>query len=226
MTVTKGITCLLFIAALVSPATVKAQEPTTGSRFADRGRLEIGLGASVITNNAFIRQGFFSWRVAVHLHERVAVDLRWFAREFGGDLARKPLINQFDQRAETIPDEAAPSISRAVFAFTPGILVTPVHVEDQGVAALSISIFAGAGLVRTLDEEELQPQEPFDDQTLPSVTAGLSMRLKLKNTVAFSAHPQLAIYTEKVTRVESEPSKVLSPLLLTFQVSILTPNMR
>lgn len=218
---------LLVLAACLLPCSLAVAEeipdPFESWQYGDRGRLEIGVGAAGITNDPFVRRGGPTLRVGIHLFEAVAIDLRFFIMPDGGDKDLKGLTHMLMATKEVVPD-----ISRMLFAFTPGVLYTPLHVEDWGIGALDFSLFVGGGIVYTEEDEELIfVSEEYGTQVHPAFTYGVNLRIKLADVVAFSLMPQVIHHDEEVERYDfSEGPLVESKanLMLNAQISFLTPE--
>jgi len=217
---------LLVLSLCVAPCTTglaqDAPDPFESWQYGDRGRLEIGVGGGGITNDPFLRRGGVSWRVGIHLFELLAVDLRWLLMPGRGEGDLKDLTSYL-----TATNEVTPDISRVLFAFTPGILFTPLHVEDWGVGALDFSLFVGGGILRTEEDEELvMPTEEYAVQIHPAFSFGMNLRVKIADVVALSVMPQMIRHEEEVQRTDSDEMVVESKANLVFnaQISFLTPE--
>ena len=216
---------LLLALCLAPVSTALAQEapdPFDSWQYGDRGRFEIGFGAGGITNDPFLRRGGFTWRVGIHLFEMLAIDLRWFLMPDRGADDLKDLTAYLAETSEVVPD-----ISRVLFAFTPGVLYTPLHVEDWGVASLDFSLFVGAGMMHTVEDEELiDTTEEYAVQTHPAFSYGVNLRIKLDDVVAFSIMPQVIHHDEDVQLAFSEELFIESKanVMLNAQISFLTPE--
>jgi len=211
---------LLIATVFACPA--RADGPFDDWMYSDRGRVEIAVGLGGVTNDPFLKRLYVVPRVALHVHEVLAVDLRFFLSPNLGDSDLSNLAGKLQHQKEVVPD-----ISRILFAFTPGVLLTPLHLEDDGIAAFDLSLFAGAGLVVTEDDRDLisvTPEgEPYFEQTHPVLAFGLSARLMLDPGVAFGFHPQWNTHVEQVHREDGMNLETKQNFFLVFSVSFLTP---
>jgi len=207
----------------IQPASASPADPFSTWAYGDRGRLEFGFGAGGVTNDPFLWRGGFTWRVGIHFFELLALDMRWF---LSPDREADDLKGLTHMLIET--KELAPDISRMTFAFTPGVLFTPLHAEDGGIASLDLSLFVGGGIVHTEDDENLIlcPSEYVDylEQDHPAFTYGVNLRIKLEDVVAFTVLPQLIHHTEEVPSSWGLNEETKNNWLLNFQVSFLTPE--
>jgi len=212
----------VYLIASAGPASAQTADPFESWAYGDRGRLEFGFGAGGVTNDPFLWRGGVTWRVGIHFFELLALDMRWFlAPESEEDHDLKDLTNQLLHRNEITPD-----ISRMLFAFTPGVLFTPLHAEDGGIASLDLSFFVGGGIVHTKEDEAFLygGSKDYIEQDHPAFTYGVSLRIKLDDVVAFGMHPQLIHHTEEVDTGWGLNEETKNNWLLNIQVSFLTPE--
>ncbi len=214
-------TATLVLAAVTAmalgPITAQASTASQVWTLGDQGQIEIGIGAGGTTNDPFLKRFLIGWRVAFHPHDVLALDLRFFVSPNLGDADRKALTNQLEQRNEVVPD-----LSRILFAFTPGLMMTPLHAEEGG-ASLDFSFFVGGGMVVTQDDEELVQggEEQYRDQVLPAMSWGVSARVKLFERIAFGLYPQFVTHIEQVSRAEGLNLEMKNNLFMMFQFSVL-----
>jgi len=213
----------IVIALLSSTAVAaRAELPFHAWTQRDRGRIEAGGGGGGVLDDPFLARGYATWRVAVHLHDTVAVDLRWLVSPDLGDRDRTPIVNELMVRNEVVPD-----LSRILGGFTPGVLLTPpLHAEDDLVAAFDLSFFVGGGMLQTRDDPDLVQggDEQYRLQVHPVFRWGMTVRVKLLDTLALAAHPTFLHYPEQVSRAEGLHEERKKPFLLSVEISVLSPN--
>ena len=214
--------CLTTVGA-IRPAAAATPDPFESWAYGDRGRLEFGVGAAGVTNDPFLWRGGVTWRVGIHFFELLALDMRWFLSPDRGEDDLKGITQELIGL-----NEIAPDISRMLFAFTPGVLFTPLHAEDGGIASLDLSLFVGGGIVHTVDDENLIncPAEyvEYMEQDHPAFTYGVNLRIKLQDIVAFTILPQLIHHTEEVPSGWGLNEETKNNWLFNLQVSFLTPE--
>jgi len=212
---------ILMVMALSVPYSALA-DPFDSWQYRDAGRIEVGVGGGFVPKDLFLAQSSVNWRVAIHVHELFAVDLRWLASPTEGEADVRYLTHLLENRWDVDTH-----LSRVAFAFTPGLLVSPLHAEAPGFGALDVSFYVGGGMVRTLIDFRGAPvgDDSYTDQIHPVFVLCPSIRLKIADVVAIGFHPIYMVYPEQEGRADGLLEQVKRPGWLIWQVSLLTPRL-
>ena len=199
-----------------------SSDPFDAWQVSDRGRIELGIGAGAVTNDPFLNRLIITPRIALHIHELFAVDLRFIISPDRGEDELKDLAHRLMEQKEVVPD-----LSRLIFAFTPGVLFSPLHLETGNGAAFDLSFFLGGGLVVTHDDEDLAfwaGSDTYLEQVHPAFAAGVSVRMLFEPGIAISFHPQLTAHVEQYEREGAVYEETREATMMMVQVSFLPPR--